>query len=171
VEVPAASPHESHVLQAVATGARRAGDRSEVPARIRVHTRSGRWLLLYGTRLAGSGEDRTAVIIRPAFAHEVARLVLDAYGLAERERQVTRLCLSGLSTKEIAGALKISPYTVQDHLKSIFDKTGTRSRGELVGLIFLEQYASGFDDLEDIPPGWHAKEMSEVGPTGAQPEE
>lgn len=153
VEVPAnLSPHESHVLQVVAARARQANDSPEMPARIRAHTRSGRWLLLCGTRLSGGPEDRIAVIIRPASAHEVAPLILEAYGLSERERQVTRLCLTGLSTKEIAGALSISAYTVQDHLKSIFEKTGTRSRGELVGLIFLEQYEPAFG-LEELPAG------------------
>lgn len=69
--------------------------------------------------------------------------------------------MTGLSTKEIAGALHISPYTVQDHLKSIFDKTGTRGRAELVGQIFLEGYASGLDELESVPSGWTAMGMSE----------
>ena len=170
VEVPAAaSTQESHVVQAVATRARQAGNGvdSPEPARIRVHTRSGRWLLLYGTRLSGGVEGRTGVIIRPASAHEVAPLILDAYGLSERERQVTRLCLTGLSTKEIAGDLHISPYTVQDHLKSIFDKTSTRSRAELVGLIFLEQYVPGFDELENQPTGWYAKGTADTGRTDA----
>ena len=160
MEVPAkVSPRDSHVLQVLAARARDAasGVDGPDPARIRVHTRSGRWLLLHGTPLSGGAPGRTAVIIRPATPNEIAPLLVDAYGLSERERHVTRLCLTGLSTKEIGSALNISPYTVQDHLKSIFDKTGTRSRAELTGLIFLEQYAPRFDELEKRPAGWIAK--------------
>jgi len=36
--------------------------------------------------------------------------------------------LAGLSTKQLAAALHISPHTVQDHLKAIFAKTRLRSR-------------------------------------------
>ncbi|HVM35466.1 MAG TPA: LuxR C-terminal-related transcriptional regulator [Actinomycetota bacterium] len=147
VEVPAHSNlHESHVLQVVAATARAgSGERgSAALARSRVQTRSGRWLLLFGTRLSGTLDECTGVIIRPAAAHEIAPLLLDAYGLSRRERHVTRLCLAGLGTREIARVLSISPYTVQDHLKSIFEKTSTRSRAELIGLIFLEQYVPQF---------------------------
>ena len=157
VEVPATGrPQQSHVLQVVAARARRAGERADgtqLPAETRARTHSGRWLLAYGMRLSGSLEGRTGVIIRPASAHDIAPLILDAYGLSERERQVTRLCLTGLPTSEIAVALNISPYTVQDHLKSIFDKTGTRSRGELVGRIFLEGYFRGFDEFDRSEKG------------------
>jgi DNA-binding CsgD family transcriptional regulator len=46
----------------------------------------------------------------------------------------------GLSTTEIADQLHLSAYTVQDHLKSIFDKSGTSSRGELVSRLFFDHH-------------------------------
>ena len=89
----------------------------------------------------------------------MAPLIAMAYGLSEREVEVTRLCMKGLSTQEMARALGISPYTIQDHLKSIFGKTGARSRGELVGQIFLEHYVPRWDDLPGAPSGWTGKAM------------
>ncbi len=161
IEVPPpATPTDSKMVQVVAARARalRVGqDPLEVAARSRVQTKSGRWLLLYGTRLSGGAEGRTAVIIQPAAPHEVAPLVALAYGLSERECQITRLCMKGQSTNQMAQTLGLSPYTVQDHFKSIFDKTGARSRGELVGQIFLEHYVPRWEDLADSPPGWFAK--------------
>lgn len=161
VEVPPPSaPAESKMVQIVAARARALGtgqDPLELAARSRAQTRSGSWLLLYGTRLSGGAPGRTAVIIQSAAPNEVAPLVALAYGLSERECQVTRLCMQGKSTKQIAQTLGFSPYTVQDHLKSIFDKTGVRSRGELVGQVFLEHYVPRWEDLAEAPSGWLAK--------------
>jgi DNA-binding CsgD family transcriptional regulator len=159
------APAESPVVQAVAARVRamRAGnDPLLLGARSRVQTRSGSWLLLYGTPLAGAGEGRTAVIIQPSAGNEVAPLVALAYGLTERECQVVRLCMDGRSTKQIAATLRLSPYTVQDHFKSIFDKTGVRSRNELVGQIFLEHYLPRWEDLDNPPSGWTAKVAPET---------
>jgi DNA-binding CsgD family transcriptional regulator len=63
-----------------------------------------------------------------------------AYGFTNQEQAVTRLVCRGLSTREIADRLRITPNTLQDHLKSIFDKTGVRTRRELVTAILREQY-------------------------------
>jgi DNA-binding CsgD family transcriptional regulator len=160
VEIPPPStPAESKIVQAVAARARGGGpgqDPLQIGARSRVRTRSGSWLLLYGTRLAGGSDDRTAVIIQPATPAAVAPLVTLAYGLSERESQLTRLCMQGLSTRQMAHDLALSPHTVQDHLKSIFAKTGVRSRSELVGQIFLEHYVPRWEDLPDVSAGWLA---------------
>jgi DNA-binding NarL/FixJ family response regulator len=54
---------------------------------------------------------------------------------------VTELVARGFSTNEIAGPLHLSAYTVQDHLKAVFDKTGNSSRGDLVARLFFRHYA------------------------------
>jgi DNA-binding CsgD family transcriptional regulator len=54
----------------------------------------------------------------------LAGLIVEAYGLSRREREVTRLVLQGRSTAEMAHELHLSAHTVQDHLKAIFAKVG-----------------------------------------------
>ena len=63
-----------------------------------------------------------------------------AYGLSAQERTITGLVCQGMSTIEIAGHVGISSNTVQDHLKSIFDKVGVRSRREVVVQILRDHY-------------------------------
>ncbi len=167
IEVPPpSSASDSRIVQVVAARARALAPRQdplELTARCRAQTVSGSWLLLYGTRLSGGADGQTAVIIQPAAASEVAPLVALAYGLSERECQVARLCMQGRSTKQMAQSLGVSPYTVQDHLKSIFEKTGVRSRGELVGQVFLEHYVPRWEDVADAPSGWSAIASPENG--------
>jgi DNA-binding CsgD family transcriptional regulator len=43
-----------------------------------------------------------------------------------------RCLVEGLDTRDVAARLFLSEYTVQDHLKAIFDKTGARSRRVLL---------------------------------------
>ena len=57
----------------------------------------------------------------------------------ERQRRVLRFVLEGLSNKEIAWRLQISESYVKAILQSLFQKTGVRTRGQLVR-IALEQY-------------------------------
>lgn len=162
-EPPPSSPSESKTVQAIAARARAitpGTDPLELAARARVRTRSGAWLLLYGTRLSGGTGDRTAVIIHPATPQDVAPVIALSYGLTDRECQVAVQCVQGRVTKEIARALTMSPYTVQDHLKSIFDKTGVRSRGELVGQIFLDHYATRWEAPAGPTPGLLVRAIS-----------
>jgi thiamine biosynthesis protein ThiI len=78
----------------------------------------------------------------PLGSHELASLVADGCRLTERERGVTQLVARGLSMHAIAGRLQLSPWTVQDHLKSIFEKVGVSTRGELVARMFFEPRAT-----------------------------
>ncbi len=55
-----------------------------------------------------------------------------AWGLSDREEDVLRLVQQGLSNREIAGQLTISPNTVKTHLSAIFDKSGFRTRTALI---------------------------------------
>jgi DNA-binding CsgD family transcriptional regulator len=136
VDVPTIGRLPSAVL-AVAAQAR-PGATGGAPARARLQLRSGRWVLLHAAALDDAAHGRVAVIVEPAGAHELAPLLVRAYGLTAREREVVAAVLSGLSTGEIAARLWLSPHTVQDHLKAIFDKTGARSRRELMARLFYD---------------------------------
>ena len=114
----------------------------------RVRGTDGRWLLLHGTALAGPGPRRVAVIVEPAAPAGLAPLLMAAFGLTAREQDVTRRVLRGDATPEIAAGLHVSPLTVQQHLKRIFEKTGVRSRRELAGRVFLAHYVPRLRDNE-----------------------
>ncbi len=109
--------------------------------RIRLRTASGRWLVLHASRLRTTDtEGRIAVIFEEARPSEIAPLIVDAYDLTKREGEITKLVLRGLSMSEVSEQLHITPNTVRDHCKAIFDKVGVRSRIELVGEVFAQHY-------------------------------
>jgi DNA-binding CsgD family transcriptional regulator len=114
----------------------------------RVLTRTGTWVVLHGACLAATGSPRVAVIVEPAHPGRIYPLLMSAYGLTEREKDVTRQVLQGASTAQIAAELVVSAHTVQQHLKSVFAKTGVHSRRDLVGKIFFAHYEPRFRDNE-----------------------
>lgn len=138
-------------VHAVAGRALRTAESHDDPGEValaRVLSRSGTWIVLHGTSLVASGSRRAAVIVEPAHPARITPLLMSAYGLTEREQQLTRLVLRGDSTAEIAEQLVVSPHTVQEHLKKIFEKTGVRSRRELVGKVFFAHYEPRFRNNE-----------------------
>lgn len=138
-------------MLAVAGRALRTAEGKEAAGEVavsRVLSRDGRWIVLHGASLVAPGAQRVAVIVEPAYPARITPLLMAAYGLTAREEEVTRLVLRGDSTAQVAEALSISPYTVQQHLKSIFEKTGVRSRRELVGKVFFSHYEPRLRDNE-----------------------
>lgn len=136
---------------AVAGRALRTAEGEHAPGEValsRVLSRDGRWMLLHGAALVAGGGRRVAVIVEPASPARITPLLMAAYGLSEREQDVTRLVLCGDSTAEIADRLCLSPHTVQQHLKSVFEKTGVRSRRELVGKVFFSHFEPRLRDNE-----------------------
>ncbi|MFF4645795.1 LuxR C-terminal-related transcriptional regulator [Streptomyces sp. NPDC001389] len=109
-------------------------------SRVCVPTRSGGWAGIEGWRLEGGSSPQIALSVGPASPPDRIAALLRAYALTPRECQVLRQVLRGASTAEIATGLALSRLTVQDHLKSVFAKTGVRSRRELVGQVFFTQY-------------------------------
>jgi DNA-binding CsgD family transcriptional regulator len=108
-------------------------------ATVRARAWSGRWVLVRGSALGNGGTaPRIAVTFEPARAPELAEVIADAYGLTARERRVTELVARGLPTVAIARKLYLSPYTVQDHLKAVFEKLEVSSRGQLVAQLFVD---------------------------------
>jgi DNA-binding CsgD family transcriptional regulator len=113
-----------------------AGEDTQRPVRIRVRAADGSWAVIETARLHPNRE--IAVSVHAAGFSEILGLVSRAYGLSNRQRELVTLVAQGQDTPAIAGQMFISRYTVQDHLKSIFDKLGVNSRLELLTRLFAQ---------------------------------
>jgi DNA-binding NarL/FixJ family response regulator len=115
--------------------------------RLRAQHRDGTWYVFQAARFRdrGGAAVQYAVTIEEATAPEIVPLLMSAHGLTRRETEIVRALMRGSSTQAIAQSLHLSPYTVQDHFKSIFLKLGISSRREIGAKLFHTLY----DDLAD----------------------
>jgi DNA-binding CsgD family transcriptional regulator len=134
---PAVHTIASATRQAIAAARHEAG--VELPS-MTVRTNAGTWLVLHGGLLGDLRLNQVAVFVQRAHPTLVAPLLLKAYGLTPREQEVTQLMLRGAATVQTSQRLGISAYTVTDHVKSIFEKTGARTRAELCATLFFGEH-------------------------------
>jgi DNA-binding CsgD family transcriptional regulator len=98
------------------------------------------WITLHASLPGPPGDGRIAVVLERAGGARSATVRLEAFGATAREREVATLLARGLSRAELAEALVLSPHTVEDHVKSLYEKLGVASRQELVARVFLDEY-------------------------------
>jgi len=103
------------------------------PALARTHLADGFWLALRTARLSpdqppASGAATIVVTIEEASAAERIELFGRAFGLSAREYELLGLLATGSDTRRMAREMSLSEHTIQDHLKSIFAKTGAHDR-------------------------------------------
>ncbi|WP_027862535.1 helix-turn-helix transcriptional regulator [Marmoricola sp. URHB0036] len=101
----------------------------------RVHLGGSRWVTVKADRMgpAEQADSRDiAVSIEPSTPAERTDLFARVHGLSARETEVLALLGNGLSTHEVAARLVLSEHTVNDHVKSVLDKTGARTRQVLM---------------------------------------
>ncbi|USI90357.1 LuxR family transcriptional regulator [Rhodococcus pyridinivorans] len=152
-------PGPAHVI------ARQVRRTRPAPATVRLRTLDGEWVVLRAAIFDETG--RVVMTLERARLPEIVTLVTAAYGLTPRESEVLVEVLAGRSRNEIAKRLFISPYTVQDHLKNIFTKTGVNSRRSLVSRLACTEYMPRFGG-ELRPDGWFDESGTRTAPVEAR---
>ena len=105
------------------------------PPTARVHVSDGLWMTARAGRLDEPGPARTqdiVVTLEESSGAERLDVFCRAVGLSARERELLEHLAAGEGTREVAVGMFLSENTVQDHLKSIFAKSGVRSRRALL---------------------------------------
>jgi|ERR1700730_13606748 DNA-binding CsgD family transcriptional regulator len=67
------------------------------------------------------------------------RRVIGQFNLTQREREVLEYLLQGMSSREIANRMELSPNTVKTFLRLIMIKMGVTSRSAIVSKIIMTQ--------------------------------
>lgn len=90
--------------------------------------------LAQAIRSAYAGRATLATEAAEALVHAARQPSPLGYDLTEREHEVLKLMVDGLSNTQIAQKLIVSPSTIKTHVSSILSKLGASSRSEAVAL-------------------------------------
>jgi DNA-binding CsgD family transcriptional regulator len=106
-------------------------------ARVRLRAADGTWMAIRAAALTTGPQAAAgyAITLEAAPADDLAPLLMRAWGLTRREREVARLVIDGLSTEDIATTLFISVHTARDHVRTMFGKVGVSRRQDLAATL------------------------------------
>jgi DNA-binding CsgD family transcriptional regulator len=98
----------------------------------------------------GPGAPEVSVMITGRSFNTVGRKVLaDLFGLTQAESRLVQCLLQGISPSQYASRQELSPNTVRNQLKSVFEKTDVRRQSDLVNLIWNVLAPLNFDAAKD----------------------
>lgn len=132
---PGAAPVPAAAFNVAAQLLAAEADVDNAPPTARAQLAGPEWISLRAARLAGPGQPdggRIAVTVEPVAPAARIELYGRACGLTSRERELLHRLARGADTRQLAREMRLSPHTVQDHLKSVFAKTGSGTRGILL---------------------------------------
>lgn len=108
----------------------------EQTAQVRLQAADGTWALVGAAPLTGPQVDGGyAITLQTAPATDLTGVLMSAWNLTSRERDVAALIIEGRSSDDIAASLFLSPHTVRDHTKTIFGKVGVHNRRHLTAAL------------------------------------
>jgi DNA-binding NarL/FixJ family response regulator len=126
---------DASVREALQAGARsyltKDADRSEIAQALQAATRG---LTVLDSRVQNA---LLQAVVAPAAPAAVPHTAPD--GLTEREVEILRLIVQGLTNPEIAARLFLSTHTIKTHINRIFAKTGSRDRAAAIGYAHRHQ--------------------------------
>lgn len=144
--VDLAGPHTERAAQARRRRAR-AGPTAAVAAG------SGGPVALHAMAVKGRDDEYAFVVERPRPA-TLARVIMHAHGLTEREQQIAVAVLHGATSRHIARDFGVSVHTVNDHIEAIYGKLGVGSRGELSARLLTAHLPQRARGATPGPYGW-----------------
>ena len=99
------------------------------------------------------------VTIEETSASERLELFGRAFGLSVREYELIGLLATGSDTRMMARQMSLSEHTIQDHLKSIFAKTGAHDRVTVLSRA-LGTRCQGHQTKRELPVAQEASTMA-----------
>ncbi|MDQ0364079.1 LuxR C-terminal-related transcriptional regulator [Catenuloplanes indicus] len=107
---------------------------------LRVRSRTGPWLSLWGSTMDGGERGTVSIVVQPAPAADVFRMLALTHALSPREQEVLQSVIGGTPPAAIATNLHVSAHTVDSHLRSLLGKFGAGTRAQLIGQVIGEIY-------------------------------